>query len=193
MVYCSECSVELSREAVTVPATGHTHTGYGVDTETHWSICTCGEAYNEALHNYENGACVCGNIRAILHSEGVTYSVVGQVVTVTHGSACKVGYLMNGKYIAISATANGDGSYSFTAPEGVTEVRIAVTGDVNGDGVLTAEDKNLINNALLGYDGAELTAEAAFAADVNGDGAVKNSDKTRLNAAMLGKIELAWM
>lgn len=121
------------------------------------------------------------------------YTVSGQVVTVTHTAACKVGYWSetDGKYIAISAVANTDGSYSFTAPDGVTEVLLVVKGDVNGNGSVNALDKNNIGKSLLDKSNTKYKpleeAWQIFAADVNGNGSVNALDKNNVGKSLLDK------
>lgn len=70
-----------------------------------------------------------------------TYTVSGQVVTVTYDKPCKVGYLSGGKYVAAPAVASGSG-YAFTLPDGITEAILVVKGDVNGDGKINIADVN---------------------------------------------------
>ena len=70
----------------------------------------------------------------------INYTVSGQTVTVNHSLACKEGYLNGGSYVVITATKNGDGTYCFTAPAGVTEVVLVVKGDVSGDGRINVDD-----------------------------------------------------
>ena len=120
----------------------------------------------------------------------VTCEVEGQTVTVTHTAPCKVGYLSGDKYVAIAATNNGDGTYSFEAPEGVTDVVVVVKGDVNGDGNLTSSDYGRLNAYLL--EKVTLDAMYEFAADATGEGSLTSSDYGRLNAVMLEKTTLAW-
>ena len=107
-----------------------------------------------------------------------------------HDIACKVGYLVDGVYVKISGTMNPDGSYSFTAPEGVTEVLVVISGDVNGNGSIQAADKSRLNAALLKK--TTLSAKEIFAADVNDDGQLLAADKSRLNAVLLKKTTLTW-
>ena len=130
------------------------------------------------------------------------YTVDGSVVTVTHSIACKVGYLdqTSGKYVAIPAVANSDGSYSFTAPEGVTEVLLVVKGDLTFDGKMNAGDKMALAKALLPANNTlktTLDAEQTFAADVNTTVGVNAGDKMTLAKALLPannnlKTPLAW-
>lgn len=123
------------------------------------------------------------------------YTVSGQTVTVTYDYACKVGYLDGGKYKAIAATDNGDGSYSFTAPDGVEEVILVVKGDVDGDGVANTADKTVLTRSLL--DSAHpahrtLNEEEAFALDVDNDGTIGVSDKTLLTRSVLPSTHPAY-
>lgn len=129
---------------------------------------------------------------AVVVKGTIPYTVQGQVVTVTHTAACKVGYwdATNSKYVAIAATPNDDGSYSFTAPEGVNEVLLVMKGDINLDGLLKTNDKAALNSVTLGK--TTLAAENTFVADINGDGQVKTNDKAGLNAVLLGKTQFAW-
>lgn len=120
----------------------------------------------------------------------ISYTVSGSVVTVDHEAACKVGYLDSGEYKAVAAAANGDGTYSFTVPTGVTEVLLVVKGDVNGDGKSNSSDYGRLNAAIL--EKISLTQEASFAADVNGDGKANSSDYGRMNAVILEKTSLTW-
>lgn len=120
----------------------------------------------------------------------INYTVDGNVVTVTHTVACKVGYLDGTAYKAITAVANGDGTYSFTAPAGVTEVLLVVKGDVNGNGVIDNPDVTQAKATYLKR--RTLSAQAAFAADVTGDGALANPDVTQIKAVYLQRKSLTW-
>ena len=129
-------------------------------------------------------------VTAYPESLASSYSVNGQMVTVTYDKPCKVGYLgSDGKYVAISAVASGS-SYAFTAPDGVTEVVLVIKGDVNGDGEIKKSDITRLNAAFLGKTSA--TAVQQFAGDIVEDGGIKKSDITRLNATFLGKTALTW-
>ena len=118
------------------------------------------------------------------------YTVIGQTVTVTSQNACKLGYLEGGKYVAITPTDNGDGSYSFEVPEGVQEVLLAIKGDANGDGRITNADITALNAANMKK--SSLDAAQEFACDINGDGKITNADVTGLNAANLKKSPISW-
>ena len=161
--------------------------------DTHSAVYDpCGTTYVTGEdHDFTNGDCVCGakepvsNINVV--SKGVnTYTVDGSVVTVTHTAACKVGYLENGAYKVITAVANADGSYSFTAPEGVTEVLLVVKGDVDLDGDVDIDDFI----ALARHIGEVefITDPAAmFNADVDGKDAIGLNDFIKL-AQYIGEV-----
>ena len=167
------------------------------DDGTHTEMYTCGndathfKSYAPVKHIYTNGMCDCGAIWLEVKAVGsMNYVVDGQTVKVVHDKPCRVGYLLDGSYVAITGVANGDGSYSFTAPAGVTEVLVVEKGEVNGDGRISAPDVARINAHILNK--ITLTAEALFAADANGDGFVNSDDLSVLSYAVLGKESLAW-
>ena len=120
------------------------------------------------------------------------YTVIGQTVTVTSQNACKLGYLKDGKYVAIPAAVNADGSYSFEVPEGITDVVLVIKGDINGDGEIKGSDITQLKAGCLGKLKTPLTELQIFAGDIVSDGEIKGSDITQLKAAFLGKIELSW-
>ena len=120
------------------------------------------------------------------------YTVIGQTVTVTSQNACKLGYLEGGKYVAITPTENGDGSYSFEVPDGITDVVLVIKGDINGDGEIKGSDITQLKAGCLGKLKTPLTELQIFAGDIVSDGEIKGSDITQLKAAFLGKIELSW-
>ena len=165
-------------------------------------VCPCGMSYVSAHlpatgHSYENGTCTgCGigdpNAAALTveAADAIAYTVSGNTVTVIHDTACKVGYLMDGAYVKIDAIANGDGSYRFEVPAGITDVLLVVSGDVNGDGKITGVDKGQLNAAVLGK--VTLSAGSLFGADVSNDGRLTGADKGQLNAVILGKTAFGW-
>ena len=200
VVYCSVCGSEVSRVTTTVPASGHgTDVTYTNNGETHSATYDCcGAVYvTDEGHTYVDGTCACGaeepvkNI-AVVSKKVDTYTVSGNVVTVTHSIACKVGYWDEtaGAYKAIPAVANADGSYSFTAPEGVTEVLLVIKGDANLDGKVVAADAGFLNLSVIGR--KTLTAEQAFAGDVTGDGRIVSADAGQVNLSVIGRKTLAW-
>ena len=118
------------------------------------------------------------------------YAVSGRVVTVSSDAACKVGYKSGVRYIALDALPNADGSYSFTAPNGVSEVFLVLNGDANLDGRVTAADIARINASKLGK--TTITAEEIFAGDVDRNSAVNDSDIDTIKNAVLRISPLEW-
>ena len=135
-----------------------------------------------------------------LADEGITVikkgeidcTVSGDVVTVTSDAPCKVGCWDEaaGKYVAIAAEANDDGSYSFTAPKGVVEVLVVVKGDANSDGNINVVDITTLARSLLSQSNTSrvvLEAWQQFAADVNCDGSINVRDITALAKSQLSE------
>ncbi len=176
---------------------------YTVTDETHTANYVCAndpthtktEGPTEHTFDQEDGTkCVCGAdkpvtnilVTPIGNTLATAYTVEGNVVTVTFNLACKVGYLNDGKYEVITAVANLDGSYSFTAPEGVTEVLLVVKGDITGDGRFNAFDRANIGKALIDNPREPYTdAVKMFAADVRNYGAVNAFDRAAIGKALL--------
>ena len=119
-----------------------------------------------------------------------SYTIVGQTVTVQNALACRVGYLKDGKYVALEATRTESGAYVFTAPEGVEQVLLVVKGDANGDGIVDVSDILRIKSCNLGT--ASLDAVQQFAADASGDDMADVADILRIKAHILGKTTLEW-
>lgn len=149
-------------------------------------------------HVFAEGKCTCGaeepaNDVTVVPKGTIKHTVSGQVVTVTHNTPCKVGYLdaASGKYIAIAAKPNTDGSYNFEVPKGVTEVLLVVKGDVNGSGGVNAGDRVALSKSLLGKTHANYAALSEawqiFAADVNNSNSVNAGDRVALSKSLLGK------
>ena len=158
----------------------------------------CGTAIDDQeAHDYVDGQCVCGAEKAadaitVIAKGEVEYEVAGNVVTVSHTAACKVGYwdAENSKYVAIEAQPNEDGTYSFTAPEGVTTVLVVVKGDTTLNGELASGDVSRLKAYVLGK--VTLSPEEIFAAEVTGDGQILSGDASKITATILGKTELKW-
>ena len=170
---------------------------YTVTADTHSAKCTvegCGEILEATPHDFNSGNCVCGEGKPITEIPvGVNkydaetdsgYTVRGNVVTVKYNEACAVGYLKDGVYVAIEAVMNDDGSYSFTAPEGVEEVVVVVIGDIDGDGDVDQIDVDLMAYSQM-PEGEALTAEQHFAADINRNGVVNSADRVWLSRSLL--------
>ena len=116
-----------------------------------------------------------------------SYSVQGRAVTITSDKAVKVGYLNeDGKYKALDAIDNGDGTYNFAAPKSVDKVLVVLAGDTNADGQVTAPDLSALNSYILRKN-TKLDPAGLLAADVNGDGKITAADLARLQAMILRK------
>ena len=170
----------------------HVHDSYGKDATDHWSICdTCSEPFAKAPHDFTNGDCICGKAKPVaveLHSANVSYTVDEQVIIVTHSTACKVLYLVDGEYVAIPAVSNGDGSYSFTAPDDVAEVLVVVFGDLDADGDVDSDDMTLMSQSLLPNDYEDyndLSDLQMIIADINGNGVINSADRALLARSLL--------
>lgn len=179
---------------------GHSYTGDYKDNGdgTHSQKCVNGcDGYSGAVeHDYTDGKCVCGAVELTVTYKGAAlanaFTVDGNVITVTFDKACKLGYwdAENNKYVAIAATHVEGNTYTFTAPEGVTEVLLVVKGDANANGALDSGDMTRIKAVLMGK--TSLTAEGSFAADANASGVHDSGDMTRIKAVLMGKTSLTW-
>lgn len=171
-----------------------------VTEETHTVKHSCCEAEDDPVpHDFTNGDCVCGaeepvtDITVVYKGAALAnaFTVEGNVVTVTYSMACKVGYwdATAGKYVALTATKVSDNCYSFTAPEGVTEVLLVVKGDVDGNGSVNLGDRLRLAKSMLpanNVNRAPITeAWQIFVADVDESGAVNLGDRLRLAKSML--------
>ena len=116
-----------------------------------------------------------------------------KTLTLTSENACVAAYKdADGNYVALKAVANEDGSYSYVVPEEVTEVTVAVKGDLDGDGLINMKDL-----ARLRHDMADGTGEDGLTRliiDLDGDGIVNMKDMGLLRRYLAGgyDIELGW-
>ncbi len=173
--------------------TEHSHSEYAYDADYHWSVCACGETIEETktAHTFTSGECVCGLAPIEVEVWCDAYADVdGRVITVYSDIACKAGYLKDGAYVALRATENADGSYSFEAPVDAERVLIVIKGDANLDGRVTAADIARINAAVLGK--TDLIPEEIFAGDVSLDGAANAEDFEDIKADILKAAPLKW-
>jgi hypothetical protein len=102
-----------------------------------------------------------------------------------------VGYLSGGRYVAIAPKANGDGTYRFTLPAGVTEALLVVKGDINGDG-----NTNTLDTAKV-YSHVRRSSMitdpiALFAADTTGSGTINIVNVAMIYAHVKKTIKLTW-
>ena len=116
-----------------------------------------------------------------------------KTLTLSSENACVAAYKnADGNYVALKAVANEDGSYSYVVPEEVTEVTVAVKGDLDGDGLINMKDL-----ARLRHDMADGTGEDGLTRliiDLDGDGIVNMKDMGLLRRYLAGgyDIELGW-
>ena len=120
-----------------------------------------------------------------------TCRVDGQTLTVTCDRACVAAYKdADGNYVRLTPTANADGSYSYTLPEGVSEVTVAVRGDLDGDGKLTAKEARRVMTAVTRAD--SLDALQMLCADLNGDGKISAMEARQILSAVTNSASVKW-
>ena len=126
-------------------------------------------------------------------SDFMTSETGEKTMTLASENPCVVAYKdADGNYVALKTTANEDGSYSYVVPEEVTEVMVAVKGDLDGDGRINMKDL-----AQLRRNMAEGTVEGGLEQlliDFNGDGVVNMKDMGILRRYLAGGygVELGW-
>ena len=117
--------------------------------------------------------------------------VDGQTLTVTCDRACVAAYKdADGNYVRLIPTANANGSYSYTLPEGVAEVTVAVRGDLDGDGKLTAKEARRGMTAVTRAD--SLDALQMLCADLNGDGKISAMEARQVLSAVTNSASVKW-
>ena len=120
-----------------------------------------------------------------------TCRVDGQTLTVTCDRACVAAYKdADGNYVRLTPTANADGSYSYTLPEGVSEVTVAVRGDLDGDGKLTAKEARRVMTAVTRAD--SLNTLQMLCADLNGDGKISAMEARQILSAVTNSAAVKW-
>jgi hypothetical protein len=143
---------------------------------------------------FDSNCNACGFIREakqdvnVIAKGDIDFTVLGNVITVDNQLACKVGYIVEDEYLNVVGTKNTDGTYSFIAPEGVSDVIIVVKGDVTADATIDSTDYLRIKGHFLDtytFDGANL-----FAADVTGDGVIDSTDYMRIKGHFLETYDL---
>ena len=95
-------------------------------------------------------------------------------------------------YTRLTASANGDGSYSFDVniTDKNTILVCSFFGDSNGDGDLNSGDVSRLNAGILHK--VTLSALSKLVCDVNNDSDLSSGDVSRLNAVILNKVKLSW-
>lgn len=120
----------------------------------------------------------------------VSFTVTGQSVTVDHTGPCKLAYLEGGQYVSLKAIKNMDSTYSFVAPDGVTEVILAVKGDITGDGRINVGDVSKLYAHVKQTN--QFTGDVLFVADISGDNRTNVGDVSKLYAHVKQTALLTW-
>ena len=127
-------------------------------------------------------------------SNNATHTVTGNTLNVKNDVACVVLWTDNGgkTYTKLAATANEAGGYDFdlTNVPANAVIKIAIKGDMNGDGVLGFADATMVMNAY-GND-APLSKLAELVADVDGISGIQFADATRIMNAWGNDQDLDW-
>ena len=121
-------------------------------------------------------------------SNGATYKITGNTLNVRNDVACVVLWTDNGgeTYTKLAAIKNEAGGYDFDLTNVPTNavIKIAIKGDVNGDGRVLASDAIMILRSLQDPSNTgkylKLNGLETALADVNGDGRVLASDATEI-------------
>lgn len=186
------------------------------DETNHWYECECGATNGVTAHTYENGECTgCDAVDPnyvppintadiFTNNSGTTTPAtitaptdgwkygVENTFTVACAKACVVlAKDADGNYKRLTATLNKGTAYNFTVSleEGMTLV-VAIKGDVNGDGKVTAADAA----AASAIDVGNITADALMllVMDVNKDGKVTAADSAAAKAVDVGNLTMPW-
>ena len=127
-------------------------------------------------------------------SNNATHTVTGNTLNVQNDVACVVLWTDDGgkTYTKLAATANEAGGYDFdlTNVPANAVIKIAIKGDMNGDGVLGFADATMVMNAY-GND-APLSKLAELVADVDGISGIQFADATRIMNAWGNDQYLDW-
>ena len=133
-------------------------------------------------------------VELVGQNNSATYTITGDTLNVQNSVACVVLWTEDGgeTYRKLAATANEAGGYDFdlaSVPANAV-IKIAIKGDVNGDGVLGFADATMVMNAY-GND-APLSKLAELVADVDGVSGIQFADATRIMNAWGNDQYLDW-
>ena len=165
---------------------------YYPGTEEQWQKIEIGD-YNEPLLNatIHFGRTDPVELNVIGGENAPACQVDGQTLTVTCDRACVAAYKdADGNYVRLTPTANADGSYSYTLPESVSEVIVAVRGDLDGDGKLTAKEARRVMAAVTRAD--SLDTLQMLCADLNGDGKISAMEARQILSAVTNSAAVKW-
>ena len=124
----------------------------------------------------------------------VNYLINGGMLGVRYDKPCSVGYMSEGRFVAIPmhnlAAGEEYTTYIYLIPQGVEEVVLTVKGDATLDGKFSNADATKIKSYLKEM--AQLNALQIFAADANGDGNLSNADATKIKAVLKETGTISW-
>ncbi len=188
---CTDCGVRYGdvlshsyEDAVTPPT--ESQKGYTTHTCKH-----CGHSYVDAYTDPVGPSCITSSMFTIQgqYLQKVTSgTTVKQLLEgLNEGSYCKV-YKNTAEVADNTLVGTGMTVKLIVAGKIVQELTIIVTGDINGDGKITATDMLSVKAHLLGK--SILAGSAAQAADVSGDGKITATDFLQIKAYLLGKSQI---
>ena len=187
----AEWAETQTKDVDDIPATDHKAGTSVIENETEPSYTAAG-SYDKVTY-----CSVCGDelsrvqhtipkLNIAVDNNGVDVEVDGKVVIVNSQWACRVAYwdAETQRYVTLSGTMIDKDSYSFAAPDGVTELVVVVIGDMDKDGDLDATDNQKLAAALLAGDNLEDDL-MMLVMDVNGNGKINSADRTLIARALL--------
>lgn len=126
-------------------------------------------------------------------NDGAAYNA-GDTFTVSCANACVVAWTTDDKnYTRMNPVNDGD-THTFTLPNEISEsgfkIIVALKGDVNGDGAITAMDYGPVFNHFIGS--STLEGFAFVMADINGDGSITAMDYGPIFNQFIGSADLTW-
>ena len=114
-----------------------------------------------------------------------------KTLTLFSKNACVVAYVnATGDYVRLKASAGEDGSYQYIIPVDITEVTVAVKGDLNSDGQLTVREARQLLRASMDSD--FLTKKQFMCADLDGDGSISVREARVLLKASTDSTSITW-
>ena len=114
-----------------------------------------------------------------------------KTLTLFSQNACVVAYKdADGNYVRLKALANKDGSYRYAISGGVSEVTVAVKGDLDSDGQLTAKEARQLLTAST--NASTLTKLQYLCADLDGNGVISAREARILLKASTGNAAIDW-
>lgn len=111
--------------------------------------------------------------------------------TIRPNTKIEIAYVnATGDYVRLKASAGEDGSYQYIIPVDITEVTVAVKGDLNSDGQLTVREARQLLRASMDSD--FLTKKQFMCADLDGDGSISVREARVLLKASTDSTSITW-